>query len=170
MGIFNFFKKIDEKYEEPDPIRRGHIPPKPMPLPITAPAKVDWGSVTVVDGKYMTLINGELYESVDNVRWSKEAPVASATTTVEQSTQLNEGNTNMNVITLLQAVFEIVKLIEAALPDSDGKSKFDAAIALIEQQAGDFVKDKLPLVTTFINGAVKLLNIIGTFKKKAVAA
>lgn len=87
-------------------------------------------------------------------------------TNVASATALNEKEAQMNVLDLMKAVFAIVKMIELALPDSAGKTKFDAAMTTLNEQAGDVVKDKIPLVTTLINAAVNILNLLGIFKKK----
>ena len=85
----------------------------------------------------------------------------------ELSAQL-KGNTTMNLLNLLKAVFELVKLVEAALPDSPGREKFDAVMELINDKAGEAVA-KIPVVATFISGAVSVLNAFGIFKKKSAA-
>jgi len=85
----------------------------------------------------------------------------------ELSAQL-KGN-KMNLLNLLKAIFEIVKLIEAALPDSPGREKLEATLELINDKAGAAVA-AMPVVVTFVNGAVAVLNAFGVFRKKTPAA
>lgn len=87
----------------------------------------------------------------------------------KQEILINEIKGNeMNLLNLLKAIFEIVKLIEAALPDSPGKEKFAAAMELINDKAGEAVA-AMPVVATFVNGCVNVLNILGIFRKKTTA-
>lgn len=142
MGIFNFFKRIDEKYEEPE-VYAGHVPPKPIPQP----KPTDWKVVN----------------------WNSEAFVASATTTVEQSTQLNEGNAHMNYIALVSTLISTIKAVEALLPNSTGKEKLDLVVATVEGIFGE-VTSILPQLTSLIAVIVTGFNKLGVFTKKAVAA
>jgi hypothetical protein len=68
----------------------------------------------------------------------------------------------MNYLTLIPAIFQIVKMIEELMPESKGKEKFDAAVATVASTYGTIA----PAVPTLINNAVTLLNLAGTFKKQ----
>lgn len=72
----------------------------------------------------------------------------------------------MNPVTLIKSVVQAIKTIEAVFPDSTGKEKLDAALALITS-AGETVAAMLPSITALITTIVSIYNLVGTFTKKA---
>ena len=75
----------------------------------------------------------------------------------------------MNYLLLLKTLVAAVKEIESLMPQSAGKDKFDAAIALVEGVVGD-VQALLPQLTPIVSLVVAGLNAAGIFKKSAPAA
>lgn len=71
----------------------------------------------------------------------------------------------MNIFALIPVIFEVVKLVEKLLPDSEGKEKFEAAVSVVEQVYGDISEHK-DVVATAINGSVAALNAANVFVKK----
>jgi hypothetical protein len=72
----------------------------------------------------------------------------------------------MNYLQMIPVIFDIIKAIEAAMPNSPGKEKFDAAFAALTQIFGDLAAQapqRAALITVFVNG----LTVAGIFKKKS---
>lgn len=65
---------------------------------------------------------------------------------------------------IIVATYSTVRGVEQAFPQSDGKTKLDAALGTLEAIFGPLVKTAGPLFTTLVNGAVAVLNAIGEFK------
>jgi hypothetical protein len=75
----------------------------------------------------------------------------------------------MNYILLVKTFISAVKSVETLMPDSKGKEKFDAAIALVEGIIGD-VQPMLPALEGVATLVVNGLRASGVFKAKAPAA
>ena len=75
----------------------------------------------------------------------------------------------MNYIATIQTIISAVRAIEALMPTSTGKEKFDAVIATIEGIFGG-VQSILPQITPVINLVVSAFNAVGIFKKAVPAA
>jgi len=73
----------------------------------------------------------------------------------------------MNYIALIQAIISAIKTIEQLMPDSPGKEKADAVIALITEIFGD-VTPQLPAITATITNVVTTFKAIGLFQSKKV--
>lgn len=72
----------------------------------------------------------------------------------------------MNYLLLIQTLISSIKTVEQLMPDSTGKEKFDAAIAIVEGVIGTvtpLIPALLALATTVVNG----LRAAGVFKVKA---
>lgn len=145
VALFDFFKKIDNKYVEPEAYV-GHVPPKPIPQ--SKPTGWQEG----------------LWDIADNLK----APVATATTNVELSTQLNERSI-MNYIAIIQTLIATVKAVEELMPNGSGKDKLAAVLATVSGIFNEVV-GILPQLTTVISVIVAGFNASGLFKKTAVAA
>lgn len=74
----------------------------------------------------------------------------------------------MNYILLIKTFIAAVKTVEALMPDSKGKEKFDAAIAIVEEVVGS-VQTALPALVLLATNVVSGLRESGAFKKKAAA-
>ncbi len=75
----------------------------------------------------------------------------------------------MNYALLITTAINAVKTVEQLMPDSTGKEKADAAIALVEGILGEvqaILPGLLSLFTTVVNG----LRAAGVFKVKTPAA
>ncbi len=70
----------------------------------------------------------------------------------------------MNYILMIQTAIAAIRAVEALMPSSQGKEKFDAVIAIIEGVFGG-VQSILPQVTPIINLLVAAFNASGVFKK-----
>jgi hypothetical protein len=74
----------------------------------------------------------------------------------------------MNYLLLIKTFIAAVKSVEALMPESKGKEKFDAAIAMVEDVIGNvqpLIPALLLVATTVVNG----LRSVGVFKAKAKA-
>lgn len=72
----------------------------------------------------------------------------------------------MNYVLLIKTFISAVKSVEALMPESKGKEKFDAAIAMVEEVFGtleSMIPALLLVATTVVNG----LRAAGVFKAKA---
>lgn len=74
----------------------------------------------------------------------------------------------MNYITLIKTVIAAVKSIEALMPQSAGKDKLDAAMAIVEGVMGD-VSAIAPALIATISAIVSSLTAAGVFTRKAGA-
>lgn len=72
----------------------------------------------------------------------------------------------MNYLTLISTLISAVKTIEALMPNSPGKEKREAVIAMIEGIFGS-VSAALPQITELIKHIVDAFNALGVFKKSA---
>lgn len=75
---------------------------------------------------------------------------------------------SIQIVTLITAVIDAVKLIENMMPDSAGKDKLDAVLALVEKLFGP-VTDLLPKVAGIVSLTVSTFNTLGIFKKSTPA-
>jgi predicted butyrate kinase (DUF1464 family) len=75
----------------------------------------------------------------------------------------------VNYVLLIKTFIAAVKSIETLMPDSKGKEKFDAAIALVEGVIGD-VQPMLPALEAVATMVVNGLRASGVFKAKTPAA
>ena len=74
----------------------------------------------------------------------------------------------MNYILIVQTLVASIKAVEQLMPDSPGKDKFDAAIALVESVAGS-VQSVLPALQAIATLVVNALRVTGVFAKKVPA-
>jgi len=72
----------------------------------------------------------------------------------------------MNYLILIRTLIVAIKTVESLMPDSPGKEKFDAAIAIVEGVVGS-VTDKLPVLQSLATDVVNALRLAGVFKAKA---
>ena len=72
----------------------------------------------------------------------------------------------INYIQLVRTAIAAIKTVEALMPDSSGKEKADAALAMIEGVLGD-VTAQVPALLAMFTSVVTLLRSIGVFKAKA---
>jgi len=75
----------------------------------------------------------------------------------------------MNYILLVKTFISAIKSVETLMPDSPGKEKFDAAIALVEGVIGD-VAPMLPALESIATMVVNGLRSSGVFKAKQAPA
>ena len=73
----------------------------------------------------------------------------------------------MNYIQLVRTAIAAIKTVEALMPDSPGKDKADAALAMIEGVLGD-VTAQVPALLVMFTSVVTLLRSIGVFKTKPI--
>lgn len=71
----------------------------------------------------------------------------------------------MNVFAIIKIVVGAVQAVEQLLPQSKGKEKLDAAIAVVTEVVGDVVPI-LPALEKLIETIVKGFNALGIFKKQ----
>jgi len=71
----------------------------------------------------------------------------------------------MNYVLLIQTIINAVKSIEELMPESKGKEKLDAAVALVEGVFGSLAGN-YAAISKVIATVVSALNAIGIFKKK----
>ena len=74
----------------------------------------------------------------------------------------------MNYIQLIRTALAAIKSVEALMPDSTGKEKADAALAMIEEIIGD-ISAHVPALLALFTQVVSLLRTLGVFKAKAAA-
>ena len=72
----------------------------------------------------------------------------------------------MNYLIMISTLISAIKTIEALMPNSPGKDKRDAVIAMIDGIFGS-VSAALPQITDLIKNIVDAFNAIGIFKKSA---
>ena len=73
--------------------------------------------------------------------------------------------TQMNYITLIPTIIDLIKSVEILLPASSGKEKLDAVLTAITTLVGE-VTDLAPKLTPLISAIVKGLNVLGIFSRK----
>jgi hypothetical protein len=73
---------------------------------------------------------------------------------------------NINYILLIQTFIQAMKDVEALMPESKGKEKFEAAIEMVENIFGK-VTGMIPALLGVATTVVNALRAIGVFKKKA---
>jgi hypothetical protein len=73
----------------------------------------------------------------------------------------------MNYLLLITTLISAIKDIEALMPASAGKDKFDAAIALVQGVVGD-VGPTLPALASIATNVVNALRKAGVFTHAAV--
>jgi hypothetical protein len=71
-------------------------------------------------------------------------------------------------LTILKTLLATIKTVEALMPDSPGKDKFDACISIVSAVAGD-VTGILPQLTTIVGDVVDGLHAVGLFTHSADA-
>jgi hypothetical protein len=72
----------------------------------------------------------------------------------------------MNYVTLLSTLISAIHAVEALMPNSPGKEKFDAAITIVQGVVGDvapIVPQLMTIATTVVNG----LRAVGKFQNHA---
>lgn len=74
----------------------------------------------------------------------------------------------MNYLVLIQTLIQAIHTVEAMMPTSAGKQKFDAAIAIVEGVVGS-VGPMLPQLVSIATMVVNGLRAVGTFKTPAPA-
>lgn len=72
----------------------------------------------------------------------------------------------MNYIIAIKTLIEAIKQVEALMPDSQGKEKFDAAVTIVEAVVGS-VEPMLPALMGIATIVVNGLRASGQFKAKA---
>ena len=72
----------------------------------------------------------------------------------------------MNYVLLIKTALAAIKTVESLMPDSSGKDKFDAMVAIVEEVLGD-VSTLLPGLQKLATTAVTALRAAGVFKPKA---
>lgn len=72
----------------------------------------------------------------------------------------------MNYLILIKTMLAAIKTVESLMPDSKGKEKFDAAIAIVSEVVGA-VDAQLPALETLATTVVNGLRAVGAFKAKA---
>lgn len=71
----------------------------------------------------------------------------------------------MKTIELIKAFLAAIRVVEQLMPQSPGKEKFDAAVAIVEDALGS-VQDKIPALQSLATLAVNALRATGVFKAK----
>ena len=71
----------------------------------------------------------------------------------------------MNYLILIQTMIAAIHTVEALMPDSPGKDKFNAALAIVEGIIGD-VKAQQPALEKLATTVVNALRLLGVFKVK----
>jgi hypothetical protein len=74
----------------------------------------------------------------------------------------------MNYMLLIQTMISSIHAVEQLMPESTGKAKFDAAIALVEAVVGD-VQPMVPALTSVATLVVNGLRSVGKFKAPAAS-
>jgi len=72
----------------------------------------------------------------------------------------------MNYLLLVKTAIAAIKTVEALMPESTGKDKADAALAMVEGVLGD-ITAQTPALLTMFTSVVNLLRSVGLFKAKA---
>ena len=75
----------------------------------------------------------------------------------------------MPYLTILKTLLAAIKTVEALMPDSPGKDKFDACLTIVSAVAGD-VSGILPQITTIVGDVVAGLHAVGLFTHAADAS